>query len=62
MARWNFYSNNHKKLMPKTRKKQILIVSSTVYGFEELLDRVHATLPGPDLNYGVWTSNERFPK
>jgi hypothetical protein len=46
--------------MPKTCKKPILMLSSAVYGFEELLARVPATLPGPDLNYGVWISNERF--
>lgn len=34
--------------MPKPRKKPILNVSSGVYGFEELLDRVYATLAGPE--------------
>ena len=27
------------------------------YGFEELLDRVYATLAGPDFNYEVWMSH-----
>ena len=26
----------------------------------KITDRVHATLPGPELNHGVWISNERF--
>jgi hypothetical protein len=43
--------------MPKPRKKPILMVSSAVYGFEELLDRIYATLAGPDFNYEVWMSH-----
>lgn len=43
--------------MPKPRKKPILMVSSAVYGFEELLDRIYATLSGPDFNYEVWMSH-----
>jgi len=42
-----------------TRAKPVLMVSSAVYGFEELLDRIYATLTSPDpkLRYEVWMSH-----
>lgn len=33
------------------------MVSSTVYGFEDLLDRIYATLSPAELNYEVWMSH-----
>lgn len=43
--------------MPKTKTKPIIMVSSAVYGFEELLDRIYATLSSPELGYEVWMSH-----
>lgn len=40
--------------MATRRKKPILMVSSAVYGFEELLDRIYASLS--TLEYEVWMS------
>lgn len=33
------------------------MVSSTVYGFEDLLDRIYATLSPAELNYEIWMSH-----
>lgn len=41
--------------MPLRTAKPILLVSSAVYGFEELLDRIYATLS--TLDYEVWMSH-----
>jgi len=41
--------------MAKSEKKPILMVSSAVYGFEELLSRIYATLS--TLGYEVWMSH-----
>lgn len=41
--------------MPTKKQKPILMVSSAVYGFEELLDRIYATLS--TLGYEVWMSH-----
>ena len=41
--------------MATRRKKPILMVSSAVYGFEELLDRIYASLS--TLDYEVWMSH-----
>ena len=38
------------------KRKPILLVSSAVYGFEELLDRIYAELVG--FNYEVWMSHK----
>lgn len=38
------------------KRKPILLVSSAVYGFEELLDRIYAELTG--FNYEVWMSHK----
>jgi len=43
--------------MPARKKKLILMISSAVYGFEELLDRIYATLSSPELGYEVWMSH-----
>lgn len=40
----------------KKKDKPILMVSSAVYGFEELLDRIYATLS--TLGYEVWMSHK----
>jgi len=40
----------------KPRKRPVLLVSSAVYGFEELLDRLYAILDG--LGYEVWMSHK----
>ncbi len=43
--------------MPAPKKeKQILMVSSAVYGYEELLDRIYASLS--TLDYEVWMSHK----
>jgi hypothetical protein len=42
--------------MAAKKQKPILMVSSAVYGFEELLDRIHATLS--TLGYEVWMSHK----
>ncbi|MCP5535436.1 MAG: DUF4062 domain-containing protein [Akkermansiaceae bacterium] len=42
--------------MAAKKKKPILMVSSAVYGFEELLDRIYATLS--TLGYEVWMSHK----
>ena len=44
----------------KSKRKPILMVSSAVYGFEELLDRIYATLSSPELGYEVWTTPDYF--
>jgi hypothetical protein len=41
--------------MAARKKKPILMVSSAVYGFDELLDRIYATLS--TLDYEVWMSH-----
>jgi len=41
--------------MAVPKKKQILMVSSAVYGFEDLLDRIYASLS--TLDYEVWMSH-----
>jgi len=48
-----------KSELHKAGRKPILMVSSAVYGFEELLDRIYATLTNPDLKLGyeVWMSH-----
>jgi len=43
--------------MAAPKKKQILMVSSAIYGFEPLLNLIYATLSAPDLNYEVWMSH-----
>jgi hypothetical protein len=40
----------------KNKRKPILMVSSTVYGFDELLDRIYASLA--TLDYEVWMSHK----
>jgi hypothetical protein len=42
--------------MPARKQKQILMVSSAVYGFEDLLDRIYASLS--TLDYEVWMSHK----
>lgn len=42
--------------MAAKKEKSILMVSSAVYGFEELLDRIYATLS--TLGYEVWMSHK----
>ena len=44
------------KSKPSGSKKLTVLVSSTVYGFEELLDRVYALLTG--FGYEVWMSHK----
>jgi len=44
--------------MPTPQKKPILMISSAVYGFEELLDRLYTELAGPDFDYEVWMSHK----
>ncbi len=39
-----------------TKRKPILMVSSAVFGFEELLDRIYASLV--QMNYEVWMSHK----
>src|SRR5207245_1142647 len=39
-----------------TKRKPILLVSSAVYGFEELLERIYTELVG--FNYEVWMSHK----
>ena len=46
------------KAAPGPKRKPILMVSSAVYGFEELLDRIYAELAGPDFNFEVWMSHK----
>ena len=42
--------------MSKTKKKLTIMVSSTVYGIEELLERIYAILTS--YNYDVWMSHK----
>jgi len=42
--------------MAKRKKRLTIMVSSTVYGIEELLDQVHALLGG--FGYEVWMSHK----
>jgi hypothetical protein len=42
--------------MAARKQKQILMVSSAVYGFEDLLDRIYASLS--TLDYEVWMSHK----
>ncbi len=39
-------------------KKLTVMVSSTVYGIEELLDRIYGILSGPGFGYEVWMSHK----
>jgi len=43
--------------MNKTKKLTVM-VSSTVYGIEELLDRIYGLLTGPGFEYEVWMSHK----
>lgn len=42
----------------KKEKKLTVLVSSTVYGIEELLDRIYGILTGIGFNYEVWMSHK----
>jgi len=39
-----------------TKKKPVIMVSSTVYGIEELLNRIYTLLTG--FHYEVWMSHK----